>query len=128
MRLSTHKERMGRQFEYLHNRMIGGFPGEYQARVFELFDVLRIDLIAMPEPHSDGIFFTEKLPRHGLWFYFNVPSAEPHIPSEALDFFLLGQYVDYGLGAVGFDLGAVCFFQAADISGEFQNGHLKTEA
>ena len=66
MCLSAHKKWMGCDLQNLHNRLIRGFPGKYEAGLFQHFNIARVNFIAMPESQSNRIRLIEKLPRQSL--------------------------------------------------------------
>src|SRR3954471_16469256 len=105
MRLGAHEEGMllARELEDLHNRLGGMLSAENEAVLFESWDVLWIDLVAMAEAEADLSGVVEEARGERIGEEVDVFAPEAHVAAEAFDFFLFGERVDHAALAVGLE-------------------------
>ena len=117
-----------REFQDLHDGLVRSLAGEDQSAFFELLDITGIDFVAVAETHALGGMAAKELGGDGIGFDLDVASPQTHIAAQPFYLFLFGKNVDDGDGRVGFDFGAVGVLDTADVTGEFQDRHLESEA
>src|SRR5688572_8967626 len=117
-----------RQFEDLHDGMVGGLAAEDEAVALELVDVLGIDLVAVAEAEANLLGVVEELRGKRAGLHDDVLAAEAHVAVKAFDLLLLGEDVDDRRGAARVELAAVRIIHTADVAGVLDDGHLEAEA
>ena len=93
----------------------------------QFIDIFRIHFKPVSKSHPHRIAFTKKFPCHGARCNINISAAKPHISTESCYPFLLRQYIDHSVFAIGIDFTAVRTRYAAYITGILNDCHLEAE-
>src|SRR5205085_11610458 len=101
---------------------------ENQAVFFERSNVRRIDFIAMAKPQADSRGVIEELADLRTGLEVDIFASQAHVSAQAFDLFLFGEDINDRTLAFGIEFGAVRINDSADIAGELDNRHLKTQA
>src|SRR5262245_41691048 len=94
-----------REFDHLHDRVLGMPPGEMQSAACELLDVLWIDFVAMPEALADHALAVEQKTQQRVWLDEHILGAQPHGAAHTLDAALFRQFADDRMLAIRVEFG-----------------------
>lgn len=112
----------------LHDGLGGVATGEDEPALFEAFDVLGVDFVAVAEAFADGEAVVVEEVGEGVFFDEDVLSAEAHGAAEAFDFLLVGEFADDGVSAAWVELAGGGVVDSQDVSGELDDGDLEAQA